>query len=100
MMKKKFATMLSVCMASAFAFAGCFGGGDASSNGSDSTDSGATGVITETPLTVKGLAAEYTPDVANIKQQEGSIDVAIVFDGTEKGWEALAAEYERLHGGS
>lgn len=99
MMKKRFITMLSVCMASAFAFAGCGGNTDNSSTG-DSTNTGNAGMITTTPLTVNGLSAEYTPDVANIKQQEGSIDVAIVFDGSEKGWEALAAEYERLHGGA
>jgi len=101
MMKKKLVTMLSVCMASVFAFAGCGGGDTSSSNGGDSSNSGNNaGMITAAPLTVNGLAAEYTPDVTNIKQLEGSIDVAIVFDGAEKGWEALATEYERLHGGA
>jgi len=104
-MKKKLIAMLSLCMSFVFAFASCGGKKGDSGNGdvgsSDSTGStGNTGMITATPQAVNGLAEEYTPDVANIKQQEGSIDVAIVFDGTEKGWEALALEYERLHGGS
>ena len=97
MMKKKFVTALSVCMASAFALAGCGGG---NTNHNNSSNSGTAGMITATPLTVNGLAAEYIPDTTKIKQLEGSIDVAIVFDGSEKGWEALAMEYERLHNGA
>lgn len=98
-MKKKFITMLSICLASAFAFAGC-GGDKGDSSTGDSANTGNAGMITATPLTINGLAAEYTPDVANIKQQEGSIDVAILFDGSERGWQALATEYERLHDGA
>lgn len=50
-------------------------------------------------LEIAGFDSAYTPDFANVTQQEGQIDVVIIFDGTEKGWEALAKEYERIQGG-
>ena len=96
-MKKKIVSVVCLALSSMFAFAGCRGNNDSSSSNGDST---ATGMITETALTVDGLSSEYMPDVANIKQQEGSIDVAMIFEGTEAGWQALAAEYERLHSGA
>ncbi|MCQ2400272.1 MAG: hypothetical protein MJ072_07180, partial [Clostridia bacterium] len=45
------------------------------------------------------LNPDYYPTASNVQQQVGNIDVTLVFDGTEKGWEALEKEYERLHGG-
>ena len=45
------------------------------------------------------FSPNYYPDKTKLKQQEGCIDVAIVFEGAEKGWQALAAEYERIHSG-
>lgn len=48
---------------------------------------------------IAGFNEDYLPDVSSITQQEGQIDVVLIFDGTEKGWEALAEEYMRLQGG-
>lgn len=50
-------------------------------------------------LEIAGFDSAYAPDFANVAQQEGQVDVVILFDGTEKGWEALAKEYERIQGG-
>ncbi len=44
--------------------------------------------------------SDYYPVKNQITQQQGKIDVVILFDGTEKGWQAMAEEYERLHDGS
>ena len=61
---------------------------------------GAEGMIDKVDaLEIAGFDSAYTPDFANVAQQEGQIDVVILFDGTEKGWEALAKEYERIQGG-
>ena len=49
---------------------------------------------------IAGFDEAYLPDTSQIVQQEGQIDVVILFDGTEKGWEALAKEYERIQGDS
>ena len=49
---------------------------------------------------IDGFDEAYLPDTSQIVQQEGQIDVVILFDGTEKGWEALAKEYERIQGDS
>ncbi len=97
-MKKRMVSALCLAMAAMFTLSACGGIPD---KGENSGDNGtAEGMITQQAIEISGLDSNYIPDVANIKQQEGSIDVAIVFDGTEKGWEALAAEYERLHDGS
>ena len=96
-MKKSLTLALSLTMAFTVAFSSC----GRKKADSSSTNSGTVeGMITTQAIKIDGLDSAYMPDVANIKQQEGSIDVAIVFDGTEKGWEALANEYERLHDGS
>ena len=50
-------------------------------------------------LEIEGFNEAYAPDISSVAQQEGQIDVVIMFDGTETGWEALAKEYERLQGG-
>ena len=99
MMKKKLAAMLCLAMSSVFAFSSCGGGGSKGSTGSTGGGS-AEGMITEQALEIEGLDSKYKPDVANIKQQEGSIDVAILFEDAQAGWQALANEYERLHGGA
>ena len=102
-MKKKLfgAVALMTCFTSMFSMTACLGGG-----GTDSTSNsgaGSTSTITVDPLTVADLGAgfneQYLPDKASIKQYSGKIDVALDFEGTVKGWEALAKEYERLQGG-
>ena len=99
-MKKKLlsAIALMTCFTSVFSMTACMGGGDST----DSTG-GSTNTITVDPLKVEelgaGFNATYLPDKASIKQYSGKIDIALDFEGTQKGWEALAKEYERLQGG-
>ena len=99
-MKKRFlsAIALMTCFTSVFSMTACMGGGDST----DSTG-GSTNTITVDPLKVEelgaGFNATYLPDKASIKQYSGKIDIALDFEGTQKGWEALAKEYERLQGG-
>ena len=47
-----------------------------------------------------GFKEEYLPDTSKIRQYSGKIDVCLDFEGTQEGWKALAAEYQRLQGGS
>ena len=83
------AGMLAVAMTAGLA--GCGGNG---------FGGGAAGMIDKVDmLDIKGFDKAYLPDVSNIEQHEGQVDVVILFDGTEKGWEALADEYERIQGG-
>lgn len=46
-----------------------------------------------------GFNPKYLPDASSIKQMSGTIHVVLDFDGTQYGWNRLAEEYERLHGG-
>lgn len=100
-MKKKFlsAIVLMTCFTSVFSMTACMGGGNTSESGAG----GSTNTITVDPLTAgelgAGFNATYLPDKASIKQFSGKIDIALDFEGTQKGWEALAKEYERLQGG-
>lgn len=98
-MKKKFlsAIALMTCFTSIFSMGACnFGGGGDSST----TDSGSNGNhITVDPLNLEGFDSTFLPHKQSIKQYSGKIDVALDFEGTQKGWEALAEEYERLQGG-
>ena len=103
-MRKKFvsAIALMTCFTSVFGMTACnMGGGDSSTP--DSTG-GNGNTIAVNPLTVaelgEGFDETYLPNKSAIKQYSGKIDVALDFEGTQKGWEALAAEYERLQGGS
>ena len=98
-MKKKIVSALCLALSSMFALAACGGKIDDSEN-SGSGNSTVAGMITQKAQTIEGLDEAYMPDVENIKQQEGSIDVAMIFEGTEAGWQALATEYERLHNGA
>ena len=41
--------------------------------------------------------SEYYPVTEKLEERQGKIDVAILFGDTLPGWEAVAAEYERLH---
>ncbi len=56
-----------------------------------------TDCITVQPLKLEGLDEKYLPVSSEIKQRSGQIDVVIQFESTEPAWEALAAEYQRLH---
>ena len=101
-MKKKLlgAIALMTCFTSVFSMTACFGGGGDDSQSADGNN-GTT--IAVDPLTAAdlgaGFNADYLPDKASIKQYSGKVDIALDFEGTVKGWEALAAEYERLQGG-
>ena len=107
-MKKKLfsAIALLTCFTSVFSMAACnLGGTGNGGNGgtSDSGNGGNGGTITVDPLTAaelgEGFNETYLPDKASIKQYSGKIDIALDFEGTVSGWDALAAEYERLQGG-
>lgn len=41
----------------------------------------------------------YYPDEGQIEQKQGKIDLVLLFEGSQVGWQALADEYSRLHGG-
>lgn len=89
MKRKMVALLMAVCTAVGLVGCGTNGGGSIS------------GKIAKVDLLeMDGFDSEYLPDTANIDQQEGKINVVMLFDGTEKGWEALAAEYERIQGGN
>lgn len=88
MKKKLLALLMAATMAAGLIGCGTSGGGSAE------------GMIEKVDaLEIAGFDSAYTPDFANVTQQEGQIDVVIIFDGTEAGWEALAKEYERIQGG-
>ncbi len=88
MKKRIVAILMASLMAVSLAACGGNGGGSAA------------GMIEKVDaLEIAGFDAAYTPDFGNVAQQEGQVDVVIMFDGTEKGWEALAKEYERIQGG-
>ena len=95
-MKKKFlsAIALMTCFTSLFSVTACNFGG--SGNGGSTNGS----TITVDPLTVaelgQGFNETYLPDKGSIKQYSGRVDIALDFEGTVKGWEALEKEYERL----
>ena len=97
-MKKKFMATACLAFACAFAFGSC--GAPANSGAGDSTseEGNKKGMIQVDALDLgEAFNAEYYPVKNEIKQQQGEIDVVILFEGTEKGWEAAAKEYERLH---
>ena len=97
-MKKKLLAVSCLALASAFAFGSCsFGGGDDSSG---STSGGGSSKTIAAPLTIEGFDTSYNPASDLIEKKSGVIDVVLVFEDSLKGWEALAAEYSRLHGGS
>ncbi len=89
-MKRKVLALILATI-TAVSMVGCGGSG---------SGSGGEGMIEKVDLLkIEEFNEEYAPDVASIPQYEGQIDVVIMFDGTEKGWEALAKEYERIQGG-
>lgn len=103
-MKKKLTAITAMMLAMGFVLGSCgkaSGGNDSQGQGgSDSTTSVGGGNSSDFKLLeLDGFNAEHYPDMANVKQQEGKIDVVILFEGTEKGWEAVADEYMRMHEG-
>ena len=95
-MKKLTTMILALTMSAATLFAGCGTSGNAG-NSQDSGKPGTEGGITVEPLMLEGLNEDYLPRKDKISQMEGAIDIAIVFDDTLAGWQALAKEYMRLH---
>ena len=99
-MKKQLMAVACLTFASLFAFGSC-GVGDGGS--SDSSDKKEAGYLQVKP---QDLGADFNSSyypvlgkAGGIKEQSGQIDVAILFEGTEPGWEAVAEEYSRLHRG-
>lgn len=107
-MKKKFLAVSCLAFACMFAFGSCGGGttsesvGGNSGNDTSSSNGGSSNnknVIAASLDLGADFNADYYPS-ADIECKQGKIDVAIVFDGTEAGWQALADEYSRLHKGA
>ena len=103
-MKKKFLALSCIAMASMLTFGACGGGGDSSVGGASDTGNSSGGsssskTIAAPRTDIAGFDASFLP-VSTTERKSGKIDVVLVFEDTFKGWEALAAEYERLHGGA
>ncbi len=108
-MKKKFLAVSCFVFACMFAFGSCgggttsesVGGGNSGNGTSDSSGSGSSNKNAIAAVLDLGadFNAAYYPS-ADIECKQGKVDVAIVFDGTEAGWQALADEYSRLHKGA
>ncbi|MBQ8430312.1 MAG: hypothetical protein IJX30_09555, partial [Clostridia bacterium] len=111
-MKKKWIAVLCLAMSAMFAFSGCMGGTGTNNNGGgesskkesskessskkdksskddEGDDEQLKGMIDQS-IDFQDLGDEfdsdYYPDKTKIKQQEGQIDVVILFEGTEKAW--------------
>ena len=103
-MKKNFfkvACMAFACSMAMSAFGACGvkNNGD-TSNGGTSTGKDSGYVQVEAKDLGEGFDSAYYPKTGKaggIKEQSGQIDVAILFEGTEPGWQAVANEYSRLH---
>ena len=103
-MKKKLISSISaflLCCTTVFGAVSC--GKDKKGSGTGAGNGGVKGMITAKPLSVAelgaGFNADYLPDTTKIQARTGKIDVCLDFEGTQAGWQALAAEYERLQGG-
>ena len=103
-MKNKFLAMTCMVLASAFAFGACGGGGETSSTPDTSSTSESSSGNKKTIAQPLDLGADfnsaYYPAADKIEKKQGVIDVVLVFEDSYSGWEALAAEYSRLHGGA
>lgn len=99
-MKKNLMAFLAMTVACTSVLASCSGGG--SQSGGSAGGNG--NMIAASPLSVaelgEGFNANYLPNASAIKQYSGKIDVCLDFEGTQSGWNALAAEYNRLQGGA
>ncbi len=47
----------------------------------------------------EGFNADYYPDMELVEKKQGKIDVVLLFEGSQDGWQALADEYAKIHGG-
>lgn len=94
-MKKRFLCLiLAVISLFAFAFTGCEKKGNNNASTSDET-------IKVDPKDLgSDFNSTYYPVKDKIQQRSGKIDVVILFQGSEIGWQALADEYSRLHSGA
>ena len=126
-MKKRLIAVLCLAMAAMFAFSGCMGGGTNTNNNSsekessskknssskkksskddddDDDDDGAIAGMIDQSIELQNLGDDFDesfyPDKKNIKQQQGQIDVVVLFEGMQDAWRAVADEYERLHSGA
>ena len=101
-MKKLLTMILALMLAAVMMFIGCGETSESTSEelGNSNSQPSAEGCITEDPFLLDGLVEEYRPRKDKISQMEGAIDIAIVFDDTLAGWQALANEYMRLHSGA
>ena len=102
-MKKKFLAVTCMVLASMLALGSCnMGGGGAGGGGAnsapDSTDNGGSKATIVEAKKLEGFNEAYLPAHELIEKRQGQIDVVLVFEDTLPGWEALAAEYQRLHG--
>lgn len=101
-MKKKLIAAFLVMAMSVTSLTGCGGDKNTETNTGTNTESGAAveGAIQAEHLDLgDGFDAEYYPDESQTKLRQGKIDIVLLFEGTETGWQALADEYNRLHGG-
>lgn len=91
-MKKKLVSVLLAMAMCATSLVGCGGDSD--------TKKAVEGAIQTEHLDLgESFQSEYYPDESQTKLRQGKIDVVLLFEGTETGWQALADEYSRLHGG-
>ena len=99
-MKKKLIAVSSLLFAGVLAFGAC-GGGSTGDGGSASGGSSSSEKKEGLQVELLDLGAEfkdeYYPVTEKLEERQGKIDVSILFDGTLPGWEAVAAEYSRLH---
>ncbi len=91
-MKKR---ILAVLLASTLCVSGLAGCGEKKTGG----DAVANAITAEHVDLGDGFDEAYYPDESQIEQKQGKIDVVILFEGSQTGWQALADEYSRLHGG-
>ncbi len=103
-MKKILSLVLALTLL--LSLAACDGASAPDSNSGSSGETAAPAEGVANPIAVDPLDlgadfdAAYYPVKEQVEQREGKIDVVILFDGSNAGWQAMADEYMRLHGGS
>ncbi len=97
-MKKKFLAVTGMALASMFTLSSCVLGGAGGGTTSTPDSEGGSGKATIAEAkNLAGFNEAYKPAHELIEKRQGQIDVVLVFEDTLPGWEALAAEYSRLH---
>ena len=99
-MKKKLTALLALTMVCTPILASCGAISDGGASSAGTTGNNISAQALSLAELGAGYNAKYLPDVANIKQYSGKIDVCLDFEGTQSGWRALANEYKRLQGGA